>query len=169
MKQECDQFMKTNALPHHITQVHNKSSYIENTETYLQSKKLPQTEFIRLGVNESFFREDDGNGQQTDELPHVNVVELLSSILDNDLYYELRQKVADAIQPGRYEYLMRACALMANNELNFSGAIELARFMTALKYLNSTLTADEVWHLASKSQCGNIETEEDKKVKYVSF
>lgn len=64
---------------------------------------------------------------------------------------------------------MRACGLMANNELSFAGSIELQRFMTALKYLNSSLTSDEIWFLASKSQCGNIETEEEKKVKYISF
>ena len=49
---------------------------------------------------------------------------------------------------------------MNSGELNFTGNIILSRFMTALKYLNQSLTTDEVWFLASKSFCGTIETEE---------
>ena len=46
---------------------------------------------------------------------------------------------------------MKALALMVNKDLNFSGQIELSRFMTALKYLGSDITNDEIWFLANKS------------------
>jgi hypothetical protein len=57
----------------------------------------------------------------------------------------------DVIKPGRYEYLMRACALMSNKELTFTGILELSRFMTALKYLGSPINSEDIWHLAHKS------------------
>lgn len=40
-----------------INKVHTKSTYVENTEKYLLSKKLPQKEFLELGVSDSFFKE----------------------------------------------------------------------------------------------------------------
>lgn len=53
------------------------------------------------------------------------------------------------IQPGKYEYLMKACALMSTGELTFNSIIEISRLMTALKYINSEITSDEIWFLAS--------------------
>jgi hypothetical protein len=55
---------------------------------------------------------------------------------------------------------MKACAIMVNGELTFSGVIELKRFMTAIKYLQSKLTEEEVWHLALYSKCGSYEEED---------
>lgn len=57
---------------------------------------------------------------------------------------------------------MRACALISSGELNFNSIIEISRFMTALKYLNSDLTQDEIWFLVHESRCGTIEEEEAK-------
>jgi hypothetical protein len=64
---------------------------------------------------------------------------------------------------------MKACALMANKELNFVGHLALARFMTAVKYIGSSLTSDEIWFVAHKSQCGTVEEEEGQKVNCVHF
>jgi len=43
---------------------------------------------------------------------------------------------------------MKACAIITSGELNYLNMIELSRFMTALRYLGSELTSDEVWFLA---------------------
>lgn len=71
---------------------------------------------------------------------------------------------------------MKACALTVSGELNFSGLIEIKRFMVVLRYISSKLTADEVWLLASESGCGSIEEEDGKdgsdekvKTKFISF
>jgi hypothetical protein len=64
---------------------------------------------------------------------------------------------------------MKACAIMTNGELAFTGQIELSRFMVALKMIGSKLTSDEIWTLASKSFCGSLEEEEGTKQKFISF
>ena len=72
---------------------------------------------------------------------------------------------------------MKACALMSTGELTFNSIIEISRFMTALRYLNSDLSTDEIWFLASNSGCGSIEEEEAKegnseekvKTRFISF
>lgn len=46
---------------------------------------------------------------------------------------------------------MRACALIVNKELTFTGMIELSRFMTTLKFVASPLTQDQIWYLAKMS------------------
>ena len=33
---------------------------------------------------------------------------------------DLREAIVEVIRPGRYEFLMRSCALMVNKELNFT-------------------------------------------------
>lgn len=88
----------------------------------------------------------------------------------------LRANVAKIIQPGKYEYLMKACALMSSGELTFTGLIEIGRFMVALRFLNSEISSDELWYLANSSGCGSIEEEEAKdgaeekiKTKLISF
>jgi hypothetical protein len=53
-----------------------KSTYIENTEKYLMSKKLPQKEFLELGVSDSFFRDnqdspDHGTSQQMSDPSYI--------------------------------------------------------------------------------------------------
>jgi hypothetical protein len=87
----------------------------------------------------------------------------LASILDQEDNILLRENIVDVIKPGRYEYLMKACALMVNKELIFSGVIELSRFMAALNYLGSPISSEEIWNLASKSHCGSIEEEDGEK------
>jgi hypothetical protein len=71
---------------------------------------------------------------------------------------------------------MKACALMSTGELTFNSIIEVSRFMTALRFLNSELTSDEIWFLASSSGCGSIEEDEAKdgaeekvKTKLISY
>lgn len=71
---------------------------------------------------------------------------------------------------------MKACALMSSGELTFTSIIELSRFMTALRFLNSDLTSDELWFLVNSSGCGSIEEEEAKdggeekiRTKLISF
>ena len=66
---------------------------------------------------------------------------------------------------------------MSTGELTFNSIIEISRFMTALRYLNSDLSTDEIWFLASNSGCGSIEEEEAKegnseekvKTRFISF
>lgn len=58
------------------------------------------------------------------------------------------------MQPGKYEYMMKACALAVSGDLTFTGVIEQKRFMVVLKFINSELTADEIWYLAKESGCG---------------
>lgn len=58
---------------------------------------------------------------------------------------------------------------MTNGDLVREGQIELNRVMLALRYVNSQLTKDEVWGLASYSKCGTVEKDEDTQIKYVSF
>lgn len=70
---------------------------------------------------------------------------------------------------------MKASALITSGELTFNSIIEIERFMTALRFINSTLTQDEIWFLANESGCGSIEEEDDSngdekvKIKYISF
>ena len=71
---------------------------------------------------------------------------------------------------------MKACALMASNELNFNSILELSRFMIALRYLGSELNQEDIWYLANSSGCGSVEEEDSKdggdekiKIRYVSF
>ena len=69
---------------------------------------------------------------------------------------------------------MKACALMSSGELSFNSILEISRFMVALKYLGSEITADDIWFLANTSGCGSVEEEdgggeEKLKVKFISY
>jgi len=66
MRKEANQ-QGTGMPTSNITKVQSKSLYIENTETYLKNTKLPQNDFIRLGVNESFFKDKSGTATPADE------------------------------------------------------------------------------------------------------
>ena len=39
--------------------------------------------------------------------------------------------------------------------------------MTGLRYLGSEITTEEIWFLASKSQCGSIEEDDGEKAKFI--
>lgn len=141
MRKEANQ-QGTGMPTSNITKVQSKSLYIENTETYLKNTKLPQNDFIRLGVNESFFKDKSGIATPADDEDlysqmHANIAIQLAHLLNDESNELLKEKVISTIQPGRYEYLMRACALMVNGELSFTGTIDLSRFMVALKFLDS--------------------------------
>jgi hypothetical protein len=110
------------------------------------------------------------------EAPVIIPTEVLSNILSDPQNSMLRGKVAKIIQPGKYEYLMKACALMSSGELTFTGVIEISRIMLALRFINSEISSDELWFLANTSGCGSVEEEEGKdgaeeklKIKLVSF
>jgi len=51
----------------------------------------------------------------------VDSANVLREILSNEGYFDLRERIVDTLAPGKYEYLMKACALMANGELNCTG------------------------------------------------
>lgn len=67
------------------------------------------------------------------------------------------------VKAGNYEFLMKAMALMINGELNFTGSVELGRFMTACKYVSCPLNQEDVWFLVKTSKTGSTETETDEK------
>lgn len=75
----------------------------------------------------------------------------------------------DSIDPGKYEYIMKACAIMANGELSFSGSIEISRFMIPLKSIGSKLKKNQIQFLAKRSGCGSLEEEEGEKKFMISF
>ena len=50
--------------------------------------------------------------------------------------------------PSKYEYLLKAYAIMVNGDLTLSGCVEASRFMVPLRYLHSKLTLEEMWGLA---------------------
>lgn len=103
--------------------VSQKSVYIENVENYLQSKKLPIPQFIELGVNQGFFDTEDGVADGGDLVGGVEAdpIELMAQIFDNPDNTGIRDKVTQVIQPGKYEYLMKSCAIIVNGDLNFGG------------------------------------------------
>ena len=84
--------------------------------------KLPQTDFLRLSVNQSFFKQGEDENTNGDEYNlNFDNVKVLADILNDPNMFELREKIVEIIRPGRYEYLMRACGLMVNKELVFTG------------------------------------------------
>ena len=64
------------------------------------------------------------------------------------------------MEPGKYEYLMKVCALLSSGESNFEGTIELSRMHLALTYIESRLQVEELWLLAETSKTGEIVTDE---------
>ena len=58
---------------------------------------------------------------------------------------------------------------MANKELTFTGNISLSRFMTAVKYIGSSLSSDDIWFVAHKSHCGSVEEEDGQKANCIQF
>ena len=116
----------------HITQVSHKSQYIENTENYLQKGKLPTDDFIRLGVNEEFFNDggeaapEEGGFAGEEPSPEEprglgDQIDKLAEVLAMEDYADLRTRVIEWLQPGKYEFMMKAVAIMVNMELNFVG------------------------------------------------
>ena len=69
----------------------------------------------------------------------------------------MREKIVESFEPGKYEYLMKTCAIMVNGvEPNFAEAIELNRFITALRYIDSPLSVEEIWLLCEVSTLGGL-------------
>ena len=67
-----------------MKQVHSQSVYIENTENYLTKGKLPQTDFLRLNVNQSFFKQDQEDGEERDDFNlNFDNVKALEDILSD--------------------------------------------------------------------------------------
>jgi hypothetical protein len=72
----------------------------------------------------------------------------------------LREKVFYSLVPGKYEYLMKVCALLSSGESNYEGTIELSRMQLGLSYIESNLQVEELWLLAETSKTGEIVTDE---------
>jgi hypothetical protein len=81
----------------------------------------------------------------------VDPSHVLGEILNQPEHSALKGKISEMVQPGKYEYLMRSCALMVNSDFNFVGYIAMERFMLSLRFLNSKLSEDEIWFLAEAS------------------
>jgi hypothetical protein len=68
---------------------------------------------------------------------------------------------------------MKSMAIMVNLELNFIGSLDLPRFMIPIKYLHSKLTADEIWFIAERIDCGKVEVDGngdvEEKFRIISF
>ena len=59
-----------------------------------------------------------------------------------------------SLTPGKYEYLMKVCALLSSGESNYEGTIELSRMQLALSYIESTLQVEELWLLVETTKTG---------------
>ena len=87
-----------------------------------------------------------------------------------DSFSYLREKVYEVMAPGKYEYLMKVCALLSSGESNFEGTLELSRMKLALSYIESSLQLEEIWLLAETSQTGEISTDDpSQKIKMIKF
>lgn len=76
--------------------------------------------------------------------------------------HDLKEKIIETLSPGKYEYLMKVCALMVNSaEPNFNGNIELKRFNVALTYIDSPLSSEDIWLLAEVTKLNLIEEDEN--------
>ena len=140
--------------------------------SFLDETRVPQNEFAELSVAEDFFDKVEEDKLGETEMPPIvwPVRELIADLLIQDGYLSLREKLEQTLLPGKYEYLMKVCALITSGEGNFEGFIELSRFMIALYYIKSPLTSSDVWLLAEVSKLGKIEVEEDKsKTKTLHF
>jgi len=103
---------------------------------------------------------------------HFDPVEELREFLDRYENRILRKKVVSSLEPGKYEFLLKA--MMAMHEMSLEGQLEFSRFMVPFRYARSPLTKDEIWHLVEISKQCTIEIEEDqakrkKKIMHVSF
>jgi len=134
-------------------------------KSFLDETRVPGKSFTGLNVAEEFFErvEEEKAGETVVAQRALQAREIIAELFFSEEYYHIRDKVDETLQPGKYEYLMKVCALMSSGEGNFEGHILLSRFMTALYYIKSPLTPDEVWLLASESKLGKIEIDEEKK------
>jgi hypothetical protein len=138
--------------------------FAESMRSFLDETRVPQNEFVELSVAEDFFEKVEEDKLGETDVPAVvwPARELISDLISQDL--NLREKLEQTFLPGKYEYLMKVCALITSGEGNFEGFIELPRFMIALYYIKSPLTSAEVWLLAETSKLGKTEIEEDKSI-----
>ncbi len=95
LQHEAENYFEHGQLPEFVQTVHAKSTYIENTENYLQKSKLPNNEFIKLGVNNEFFNEEEESirvvndeGEEEQE-PDIHPVELLTEVFNSGEHDEL--------------------------------------------------------------------------------
>ncbi len=150
------------------------SLYNEGLEQFLQQTNVPTNQFLEVGVAETFFKKVDEEKEEAAEVeppkePHPS--ELLSDFLDKPDFYDLRDRISVTFVPGKYEYMMKVCALMVGGiEANFTEKIELSRFMLALSYIESPLSIEDVWLLCEISNLGSKEEDDNKnKQKFVAF
>ena len=160
-----DQEIRRLAQNYDIDEILKKTVFVESMKSFLDETRVPGKSFTGLNVAEEFFErvEEEKAGEPVTAQRALHAREIIAELFCTEEYYQIRDKVDETLQPGKYEYLMKVCALMSSGEGNFEGHILLSRFMTALYYIKSPLTADEVWLLATESKLGKIEIDEEKK------
>ena len=134
-------------------------------QSYMQETKVPAQEFMGVGVADSFFakvEEEKADFVEEEEPKEPHPMDLVGEFLNQEDFLDLRNRIANALLPGKYEYLMKVCALLSSGESNFTGVIEISRFMTALSYIESSLSIEEVWLLAEVSNLGSTEEDESQ-------
>lgn len=148
--------------------------YTECLSTFVSATLVPQDRFMEIGVADSFFTKvEEVKVETTVEVekapPHPS--ELIASFLSDPGYDFLVTKIVQSLEPGKYEYVMRACAILVNTEEpSFQGTLELNRFMIALSYVEASLSIEEVWLLCEVSKTGSLEDDPNQgKHKVVAF
>jgi hypothetical protein len=107
-------------------------------------------------------KQEEAENANEEENSGPKAHELLYQFLNDseaDFSY-LKEKVFFSLAPGKYEYLMKVCALLSSGESNYEGTIELSRMQLALSYIESTLSVEELWLLAETSKTGETITDE---------
>jgi hypothetical protein len=137
-------------------------------QSFVQETHVPEQPLQGLTLSGKFFdrleevkqeveeepKEDEDSGPKGHELLYQ-----LWNDSDADFSY-LREKVFFSLAPGKYEYLMKVCALLSSGESNYEGTLELSRMQLALSYIESTLKVEDLWLLAETSKTGEIITDE---------
>lgn len=104
---------------------------------------------MQLGVQGEFFKAQGAENQEEEgpegegvegeageqKTDHLQLIQNIYASHEEQGSTELRDKVIDTLKPGNYEFLMKALAFLANNDLIFDGQLTSTRFMTPLKHV----------------------------------
>lgn len=129
------------AEDYNIDEVLKQTVFAESMKSFLDETRVPQKGFVELSVADQFFDkvEEDKLGEAEQAPIVLPARELIAKLIESPEYYSIRDRIEQTLQPGKYEYLMKVCALITSGEGNFDGFIELSRFMIALYYIKSPL------------------------------
>lgn len=167
-----EQEIRSLADNYDIEEILRKTSFNESIVSYMNESKVPATSFTGLTVAEGFLdRVEQAEAGGAEEPPlQMHAKDILEEYFNYEGSQEMRNKVVASIQPGKYEYLMKVCALMTSPEGSFDGHIEVDRLKLALSYLRVPISADELFNLAEISKLSKTEVDEDKsKTRYIHF